>query len=308
MFKPTEAPDFSLCEEIQIEASVDRVGRALHDIQTWLGLLPGIEDLIVTYNDGKFQEYQMSVRAPSGTVARIRTIRQCDADRILFFQPEPQTFLDFYRGDWAWHAHDDGTTSLGTKREWALNQKAGAIFPSDGVTTTEQRVASHFRQHARSLLESWKKILEGGAQTIDGTIHIEASLDDTYDAFARIDHWPRAIPAIQAVESIYDDEQHQEFLMTVERNQSSGTVRVVRFLEPGKWIEFFQPEPLPGLATLRGRWSFDRNDRGTDVEGRISFSLVPDREGQEDAVIVDLMAFLQSNLALFKRYVENRPV
>ena len=137
---------------------------------------------------------------------------------------------------------------------------------------------------------------------IQARIQIDAPLPRVYDAFAGLAHWQAALPDVRGVEVLYDDGRLQEFLMTVERPNGAETIRGVRFLEPGS-IELFQPTPPPGFRRMCGTWSFREADGSTEVTATRTFELQD--PAAAPAVSEKLRGFLETNLALFKRYVEH---
>ena len=92
---------------------------------------------------------------------------------------------------------------------------------------------------------------------ISEAIVISAPIDRVYQAFADLAHWKTVLPDVADVQIIYDDAQHQEFLMTVSRPGGLETVRGIRFCEKDERIEMFQPVPPPGFTKMVGEWTFE---------------------------------------------------
>jgi hypothetical protein len=138
---------------------------------------------------------------------------------------------------------------------------------------------------------------------IQEQIQIDAPLSRVYETFAGLSHWQAALPDVLGIEVLYDDGRHQEFLMTVERQNGPETIRGIRYLQQPDCIELFQPVPPPGFRRMCGTWHFRRVDGSTEVRAARNFDLVdPAASG---AVAEKLRAFLRTNLGLFKSYIED---
>lgn len=143
------------------------------------------------------------------------------------------------------------------------------------------------------------------------TVVIERTIARVYDAFRDLDYWCKVLPDVVAVETLYDDGAHQEFLMTVERPKGQETIRGARFCVQNQQIELFQPNPPPGFSRMVGRWNFelDRNG-GTLVTARRWFELAPasftngDRQAAHAHAAAQLSNYLRANLERFRNGLE----
>ena len=136
-------------------------------------------------------------------------------------------------------------------------------------------------------------------------VRIQAPLQRVYKTFADLEHWRAALPDVLDVQVLYDDGEHQEFLMTVDRPAGPETIRGVRYLDSGKTIELFQPTPPPGFRKMCGTWRFTETSEGTDVQATRLFE-VDGRTVLSQSIVADkLRHYLRTNLALFKAYIEN---
>jgi hypothetical protein len=141
---------------------------------------------------------------------------------------------------------------------------------------------------------------------ISEIIVIGAPVDEVFEGFADLDHWRCALPDVLATNVAYDDGYNQEFTMTVDRPTGPETVRGFRYTRRPGEIEVWQTTPPPGLAALRGVWSFRPVGPGTEVRARRTFT-VADPGADTAAVAAKLRATLRTNLGHFKASLEPRP-
>jgi len=137
---------------------------------------------------------------------------------------------------------------------------------------------------------------------------IESSLSKIYQAFYNFKHWIRALSDVLDVKIFYDDGYHQEFSMTVSRPGGEETVKGIRFCEPDKTIELFQTQPPPLFKKMMGTWRFSNDNKGgVIVSASREFEILDD--DKQDSHLNDikkmLSSYLDKNLNLFKRYIEN---
>ena len=139
---------------------------------------------------------------------------------------------------------------------------------------------------------------------IEAYVEIEAPPAHVYAVFAGLDHWRAALPDVLDVKVLYDDGNHQEFLMTVERPNGAETIRGIRYLDGSHEIELFQPVPPPGFKKMCGVWRFTQHGGHTEVQATRQFQLTEDNPISAAEAVKKLREFLQTNLRLFKDYVE----
>lgn len=151
----------SCVERAVFPVGVDRAYAALLDLTQWERLLPHILKLDVAYDDGRYQEFWMTVRATGdGSPLTVRSVRNCTPPTIEFFQPEPPAFLRHHGGIWRFAALGGDATEVTITHVWNLHpERAGELFPADGDCSTEERIASTLATHSRITLETWQAIL-----------------------------------------------------------------------------------------------------------------------------------------------------
>lgn len=150
------------CTQTQtIEAPLDKVYAALHDVAEWPTHLPHVQAIDVQYDDGQYQEFFMTVASEGDTVLKVRSIRNCRDELIEFFQPVPPPYLANHGGVWRFSNQGNGTTRVDVTHVWNLNEKASAAFPEKPDATTEDQVRDLLSEHSRLALAGWKRVLEG---------------------------------------------------------------------------------------------------------------------------------------------------
>ncbi|MCA2711299.1 MAG: hypothetical protein IM473_14620 [Microcystis sp. M015S2] len=150
------------CETDAIINCDDRAAyQALFKLEDWTKFLPHIQAINVLYDDGRYQEFTMTVvsEKDAGTLT-VRSVRLCDGDKgtISFFQPEPPKFLTHHAGGWQFIPIDDQTCQVITFHNWNLQEEKAAAMFSEG--DYEQRVADLLLNHAKFALGNWKRVLE----------------------------------------------------------------------------------------------------------------------------------------------------
>ena len=121
--------------------------------------------------------------------------------------------------------------------------------------------------------------------------------------FWDIEAWLAVWSAIEAVDVLYDDGDHQEFVMHVWRDGAEEVVRTLRFrdVRTGS-ISFFSPDPPPMMSRHEGEWLFEPVADETRVTATRSFELCrppgvgPERADREfvDSFKLRLRAILDS--------------
>jgi Polyketide cyclase / dehydrase and lipid transport len=137
-------------QSVLIAAPLPDVVRRVHDVRAWPRHLPHVLDIDVRYDDGRYQEFVMAVAPETGGAPlRIRSIRNCRAREIEFFQPEPPAFLDHHGGRWRFReAH--GGCHVEVTLLWNLRD-------DEAAASTAEPVARRMAGHARLTLEAWQR-------------------------------------------------------------------------------------------------------------------------------------------------------
>lgn len=102
------------------------------------------------------------------------------------------------------------------------------------------------------------------------------------DVFWDIVGWQRVWDRINEVEVRYDDGQHQEFAMAVERDGRTEQVRTLRFRTGETAIDFFSPDPPPTMGFHRGQWRFASEEGGCRATAVRDYALLRG-EDEDDA-------------------------
>lgn len=86
-------------------------------------------------------------------------------------------------------------------------------------------------------------------------IEINTTFSNMIESIWNLNRWEEKLSHIKKLDVLYDDDENQEFLMTVQTDQTPVKVRSIRRKRNG-YIEFFQPEPPKYLKHHAGGWEF----------------------------------------------------
>jgi hypothetical protein len=148
-----------IVQAVPIAAPLPDVVRRLQDIRDWPRHLRHVLEVDVHYDDGRYQEFVV-VAAPEagGEPQRIRSIRNCHAREIEFFQPEPPAFLDHHGGRWRFR-EESGGCRVEVALVWNLCEDVAArTFPPTATATTAEQVARLLARHGRLTLDAWQRV------------------------------------------------------------------------------------------------------------------------------------------------------
>lgn len=84
------------------------------------------------------------------------------------------------------------------------------------------------------------------------------------DAYWRLERWPEVAPHVVGIELLYDDDNAQVLVMTVNTRGRIDAFKSVRVRE-GNVIRYIQPRPPRILQHHHGSWTFEAHDGGTRV-------------------------------------------
>ena len=106
-------------QSVIIKAPLARVFDAFADLLKWRRILPDVVDVSMLYEDGRHQEFLMTVER-GGQHEQIRGIRYVyPGEKIELFQPNPPPGFKSMTGEWRFRAVDGGTEVL-VKRFFSL--------------------------------------------------------------------------------------------------------------------------------------------------------------------------------------------
>ncbi|MDQ8705992.1 hypothetical protein RCO28_26430 [Streptomyces sp. LHD-70] len=157
--------DFSCLETLIIDSPVDTVYDALFKVTEWPVHLPHVQQIDVSYDDGQYQEFWMTVASETdGSPLRVRSIRNCRYRQIEFFQPQPPRFLRHHAGIWRFIPQEgpEGAdrTLVEVTHLWNLEPEIAAeVYPATPDRSTAVQVEEMLAGHSRLALASWQAVL-----------------------------------------------------------------------------------------------------------------------------------------------------
>ncbi|WP_437957069.1 phosphopantetheine-binding protein [Sorangium sp. So ce119] len=137
--------------------------RALFELAGWTQHLPHVLAVDIKYDDGRYQEFTMTVQSKTGTI-NVRSIRRCDGgDSIEFFQPQPPAFLLEHSGGWRFTPLSPDTCEVVTYHRWKVNPATSQDIYGGSPEEQDEKIRVQLLEHAEFALHCWKKALESGA-------------------------------------------------------------------------------------------------------------------------------------------------
>ncbi len=156
------APGFAdrCVQTITIDAPLDVVYAALFDVAAWPQHLPHVHAIDLSYDDGQYQEFRMSVASGNEQMLHVRSIRNCRPGVIEFFQPEPPPYLLNHGGVWRFTATSTTSTRVEVTHVWNLGDRLTEFFPERAGSSGADQVRDVLAHHSNLALTRWKSVLE----------------------------------------------------------------------------------------------------------------------------------------------------
>ncbi len=98
---------------------------------------------------------------------------------------------------------------------------------------------------------------------IESMRKIRAAESDVRHLIWDIKAWSCFWEQIQAVDILYDDGIHQDFIMSLSWQNRDSSIRTVRFRDQNGNIHFFSPQPPSPTTVHRGLWKLVASEDGT---------------------------------------------
>lgn len=157
-----QAPGFTdrCVTAIEIAAPLEAVYAALFDVAAWPRHLPHVHAIDLSYDDGQYQEFRMSVASGNEQLLHVRSIRNCRPAIIEFFQPEPPPYLRHHGGVWRFTATSTACTRVEVTHVWNLGDRLAEFFPDIDGRSGAQQVREVLAHHSNLALTRWKTVLE----------------------------------------------------------------------------------------------------------------------------------------------------
>jgi acyl carrier protein/ribosome-associated toxin RatA of RatAB toxin-antitoxin module len=172
-----QAPGFTdrCVQSIEIAAPLEVVYAALFDVAAWPQHLPHVHAIDLCYDDGRYQEFRMSVASGNEQLLHVRSIRNCRPKVIEFFQPEPPPYLRHHGGVWRFTATSSASTRIEVTHVWNLGDRLAEFFPERDGRSGAQQVREVLAQHSNLALTRWKTVLEAApTSAIAGLVEVGA--------------------------------------------------------------------------------------------------------------------------------------
>lgn len=153
-------------QRMTIAAPQTEVYAALFDMGRWAERLIHVTDIDVLYDDGRNQEFLMTVQSGNDATLQVRSVRCCHDEVIDFFQPVPPPYLTHHGGTWRFTENGVGGTDVEVTHVWDLAQNASDWYPPTADGSTEERIHRVLADHSALALTRWRDLF--AMATTDG--------------------------------------------------------------------------------------------------------------------------------------------
>lgn len=167
-----EGFEFYCDTTVIIELPTEVVYQALVDIENWPKLLPHIKALNVLYNDGRYQEFTMTVDSETDAGDLIvRSVRLCDQVNleIDLFQAEPPPFLKHHAGGWKFIPLYKTKCEVLLFHTWNLNHEVAKHILQKPGQNYQEILSFLMEKHVKDVMKNWKLILETKSSILETT-------------------------------------------------------------------------------------------------------------------------------------------
>jgi hypothetical protein len=134
-------------ERIWIDCEMNKVYEAVADPYRWKEIIPNVSEVCVIYDDGRNQEFTITVEKPTGPETA-RTIRYCLENKILVFQPKCPHKVRKVQAEWLF-LKDNSKTIVVARRELELEE----INDENQMTKEENLYFEKFKTNLTKLLK-----------------------------------------------------------------------------------------------------------------------------------------------------------
>jgi aromatase len=157
----TTPPRAEFEESLTISAPPERVYALLQLAADWPRLLPHCRAVDMRYDDGRNQEFVMTVDV-RGSEERIRSIRRCNTHggNITYFQPEPPPVLRAHTGEWRVEPVPGGTRVVSWHAVELEPEKARELWGDIGTDEALRRVANAINTNSLGTMKAIKARVE----------------------------------------------------------------------------------------------------------------------------------------------------
>ncbi|MCY1035377.1 SRPBCC family protein [Corallococcus sp. BB11-1] len=277
---------------IEVDADVAAAYQVCFDVERWPRIFPPCQAARVLEQDGQSQLIEVTALA-NGQSLHWRSHREFfpEAHVITFRQVQPSPLLKWMEGVWRFFPLRQGTLVV-LEHRFDIKERITDDHGVQGVTTPLQALEFMKRSvdtNSQRELAALKEYLEGGAtrsapsewrRRFEEQLVIAARPEAVFELLKRADRWPGLLPHCHAVEMVYDDDHHQEFVMTVSTQAGVERIRTVRQCTAASRVSYFQSEPPPLIRIHTGEWLLEPTSGGVRVTSRHEVELKPDKVKQ----------------------------
>ncbi|MDB9371275.1 SRPBCC family protein [Nodularia spumigena CS-586/05] len=152
------------CETtVTIDRPTEVVYQALVYLENWTKLLPHVKSVNVLYDDGRYQEFTMTVDA--GTIVgdlTVRSVRLCDRLNleIELFQAEPPFFLKHHTGGWKFTPLTENQCQVVLFHFCNFNHPVAEQIFGNADQPYQEVLSDLLENHVEEVMNNWKHILE----------------------------------------------------------------------------------------------------------------------------------------------------
>lgn len=279
----------SIKEEILINAPIDVTYDAYFNISKWKEILSDVIDVNIIKESENYQEFDMKV-CKHGSLETVKTIRICTYNKkIELKQPSPPPQVEKMEGIWIFETEKNGYTKVKAERNFLVKKNIDIDKYTNSLKKSLKKNLLHFKNYIEKI----------------GIIEVEKKYDIplnvSIDFFWNIEYWKMIWKNISSVKYLINNENLQEFDMSVNYEGINQVLRVVQIKKDNS-INFYNVNCPQKMKIHCGSWEFENEGNGVLVTAKRIFVLKDEYTSEFEVYKINLQNRIIQMMNIFERY------
>lgn len=262
-----------LRHSIEIHCDIDAAFKLCLDVKHWPQYFPACKKVKILKQSPTHQLIEIAAQTEDRVITW-QSARSIDPNsyNIHFRQIKPSPFLKKLEGDWRFYPLQEGILVSLEHQFIVKDAREGINHGFDAKNSAIEHMEKHLNANSLQELKILKSILESSYQNENSTntifkehLIIDKPASIVFELLRNAKLWPELLPHCAEVDILYDDGQHQEFIMAFDMGHKRESIRTIMRCVNNKKISYFQPNPLPILKQHQGWWLIESQGNKTHV-------------------------------------------